>query len=42
MIAMREAGVPEGNSYVDKQSGKDFAMPQYRKLARRMKKDDLL
>lgn len=39
---MREAGVPEENIFVDKQSGKDFARPQYRKLVRKMKKDDLL
>ena len=28
--------------YVDKQSGKDFERPMYRKLLRRLKKDDLL
>ena len=42
MIAMREMGVPEKNIYMDKQSGKDFERPQYRRLIRRMKKDDLL
>ena len=42
MIAMREMGVPEKNIYIDKQSGKDFDRPQYRRLIRRMKKDDLL
>ena len=41
-IAMQEAGVPEGNVYMDKQSGKDFNRPQYRKLLRKLKKDDLL
>ena len=41
-IAMEEAGVPERNVYMDKQSGKDFNRPQYRKLLRKMKKDDLL
>ena len=30
------------NIYTDKQSGKDFDRPQYKKLLRRMKKDDLL
>ncbi len=35
-------GVPEGNIFMDKQSGKDFDRPQYKKLVRRMKKDDLL
>ena len=42
MIAMREMGVPEKNIYMDKQSGKDFDHPQYRRLVRRMKRDDLL
>ena len=41
-IAMEEAGVPERNVYMDKQSGKDFNHPQYRKLLRKLKKDDLL
>ena len=31
-IAMKEAGVPEKNIYMDKQSGKDFERPQYKKL----------
>ena len=30
------------NIYMDKQSGKDFDRPQYKKLLRKMKKDDLL
>lgn len=42
LIALREVGVPEQNIYLDKQSGKDFNRPQYRKLLRKMKKDDLL
>ena len=42
MIAMREMGVSEKNIYMDKQSGKDFQRPQYQRLIRRMKKDDLL
>lgn len=42
LIALREMAVPEGNIYLDKQSGKDFQRPQYRRLVRRMKKDDLL
>ena len=41
-IAMEEAGVPERNVYMDKQSGKDFNRPQYKKLLRKLKKDDLL
>ena len=42
MIALREVGVSEKNIYMDKQSGKDFNRPQYKKLLRKMKKDDLL
>lgn len=39
---MRELPIPEKNIYIDKQSGKDFERPRYKKLVRRMKKDDLL
>ena len=42
LIALNEAGVPRQNIYMDKQSGKDFFRPQYKKLVRRMKRDDLL
>lgn len=42
MIALRELTVPERNIFIDKQSGKDFERPQYKKLLRKMKKDDLL
>ena len=41
-IALKEVGVDLQNIYVDKQSGKDFNRPQYRKLLRKLKKDDLL
>ena len=40
--AMHEAGVPEKNIYLDKQSGKDFDRPQYKKLTKRLKPGDLL
>ena len=42
MIALREVGVLSRNIYMDKQSGKDFERPQYKKLLRKLKKDDLL
>lgn len=42
MIALREIGVAAQNIYLDKQSGKDFNRPQYKKLLRKLKKDDLL
>lgn len=42
LITLKEVGVLEKNIYLDKQSGKDFNRPQYKKLLRKMKKDDLL
>ncbi len=42
IIALREADVPARNTYIDKQSGKDFNRPQYRRLLRRLKRNDLL
>lgn len=42
LIALREMTVPEANLFVDKQSGKDFQRPQYKRLLRKLKKDDLL
>ena len=42
LIALKEVGVPQKNIYLDKQSGKDFNRPQYKKLLRKLKKDDLL
>ena len=42
LIALREMAVPEGNLFMDKQSGKDFQRPQYKRLLRKLKKDDLL
>lgn len=42
MNAMTNRYVPKVNIYVDKQSGKDFNRPMYRKLVRRLKPNDLL
>ena len=42
MIAFETLRIPEKNIYIDKQSGKDFERPQYKKLVRKLKKDDLL
>ena len=42
VIALGEAGVSDRNIYMDKQSGKDFDRPQYKKLLQKLKKDDLL
>ena len=40
MVAMREFGVAEGDVFMDKQSGRDFNRPAYRRLIRRLKKGD--
>mgnify|MGYP003297564987 CR=1 FL=1 len=42
LIAMQEMSVPEKNIYVDKQSGKDFERSMYKRLLRKLKRDDLL
>ena len=42
VIALREWGIPPNQIYMDKQSGKDFDRPQYRKLLRRLKPNDAL
>ena len=42
ILALKELAIPEKNLFMDKQSGKDFKRPQYRKMVRKLKKDDLL
>ena len=42
LIAMQEMKVPLPHIYMDKQSGKDFERPNYKRLLRKLKKDDLL
>ena len=42
LIVMRELFIPEKNVFLDKQSGKDFERPQYKKLVKKLKPDDLL
>ena len=42
MIAMQELNVLQSNIYMDKQSGKDFNRPMYKRLLRRLRRDDLL
>ena len=42
LIALQEMSIPEENIFMDKQSGKDFDRPQYKRLLRKIKKDDLL
>lgn len=42
LIAMAEAGVPGGNIFIDKQSGRDFNRPNYRRLVKKLREGDLL
>ena len=42
MIALGTKAVPVQNIYMDKQSGKDFDRPQYKKMVKRLKAGDLL
>ena len=42
LIAMQDKQVPLKNLYVDKQSGKDFERPKYKRLVRKLKAGDLL
>ena len=42
LIALKELAIPSQNIFVDHQSGKDFNRPQYRRLVRKLRRDDLL
>ena len=42
LIAMQEFGIDEQNIFVEKQSGKDFNRPQYKRLLRKLKAGDTL
>lgn len=42
LIALEDVNVPQKNVYVDKQSGKDFNRPRYKRLLKILKEDDLL
>ena len=42
LIAMRAFGVGESRIYMDQQSGKDFKRKNYKKMLRKLKKDDTL
>lgn len=41
-LALLEMGVPKERIYMDKQSGKDFDRPQYRRLLRNLNKNSVL
>ena len=40
--AMNQLKIVPKNIYIDKQSGKDFERPEYKKLFKRLKRDDVL
>ena len=42
MLAMEKVNAPKKNIYIDKQSGKDFERPNYKKLVKKLKAGDLL
>ncbi len=42
LAVMRDKGVPKENIYMDKQSGKDFQRPQYKRMVKKLKSGDLL
>ena len=42
LAAMRELAISRKNIFMDKQSGKDFERPQYKRLIKKLKPDDLL
>lgn len=42
LIAIKELNIKNKNIYIDKQSGKDFERPQYLKMIKRFKKEDIL
>ena len=42
LIAMAESGVARGNIFIDKQSGKDFERPNYKRLMKKLRPGDTL
>ena len=42
MIALHQVGVEDKHIFMDKQSGKDFDRPQYKKMVKKMQHGDLL
>lgn len=42
LLALGSVRVPKKNIYVDKQSGKDFNRPMYRRMLQRLRQEDLL
>lgn len=42
LVAMADLEIPKHNLFVEKQSGKDFERPQYKRLVKKLKRGDLL
>ena len=42
LIALKEYNIPPRNLYIEKQSGKDFNRPAYKRMLRRLSSGDLL
>ena len=42
LIALKEKAVAKNHIFIDKQSGKDFDRPQYRRMLKKLKRGDLL
>ena len=42
LIAMRNARIPRKNIFMDKQSGSDFNRPMYKKMVRKLRRDDVV
>lgn len=42
VLAMEQAGIQRANIYVDKQSGKDFNRPNYKRLMKKLRSGDTL
>ena len=42
LIALRGKGVPDNHIYIDKQSGKDFNRPHYKRMLKKIKPVDAL
>ena len=42
VIALKNEHIPEKNIFIDKQSGKDFNRPEYKKMVKKLKEKDIL
>lgn len=42
IVVMNKISIPNKNIYIDKQSGKDFERPNYKKLVKKLRSGDLL